>query len=185
MWSMKDHGKNQRKVREVNSTGRSDSCMISSAVTHRLTEMQAAIGRIQLTRLSKMVDARRRNAAIYKEVLGDLAAIEIPEPPWEFHHAYYKFYLLIRADRLRPGWSRDRLREEIVARGVPCFSGACPEIYLEQSFQEAGFAPSSPRPVSRDRGSRTLMLLVHPTLTENDVGQMATTVRSVIKAATA
>jgi len=185
MWSLKDHGKNYAKVQRPNPTAEFRYLHDSFGSNYRMTEMQAAIGRVQLTRLPEWVGARRRNAGIYTAALGKLPSVEIPMPPAGVYHSYYKFYLLVRPDRLRPGWSRDRLREEINARGVPCFSGACGEIYLEQSFQNAGFVPASPLVAGRERGSRTLMFLVHPTLTVDDVQWMADTARAVITQATA
>ena len=65
---------------------------------------------------------------------------------------------------MNPGWSRDRIMNAMVERGVPCFSGSCSEVYLERCFQDAGLAPARPLPVSRELGETTLMFLVHPTL---------------------
>jgi len=185
MWSLKDHGKSYAKVQQPNPTAEFRFLHDSFGSNYRMTEMQAAIGRVQLTRLTEWVDLRRRNAGIYTAALGNLPGVEIPSPPADTYHSYYKFYLLVRPDRLRPGCSRDRLRKEINARGVPCFSGTCAEIYLEQCFQKAGFGPASPLPASRERGLRTLMFLVHPTLKVDDVQWMADTARSAITQATA
>lgn len=67
-------------------------------------------------------------------------------------------------EALADGWDRDRIMNEVVARGVPCFSGSCSEVYLEKCFQDLGLAPAAPLPVARELGETSLMFLVHPTL---------------------
>jgi len=185
MWSFKDHGKKYRKVQHSNPSSAFRYLHDGFGSNYRMTEMQAAIGRVQLRRLTQWVETRRRNADIYRAALADVPCVEVPSPSADVRHAYYKFYLLVRDDRLRPGWSRDRLREDIIGRGVPCFTGACPEIYMEECFRKAGFGPAEPLRVSRERGARTLMLLTHPTLTEQHTAQMAEAVRSSLNLATA
>jgi dTDP-4-amino-4,6-dideoxygalactose transaminase len=83
---------------------------------------------------------------------------------------------------LRPGWNRDRIVEAINAEGVPCFTGSCSEIYLEQAFPTA-WRPKHPLPVARELGETSLMFLVHPTLTEEAIHATCTTVEKVMRAA--
>ena len=64
-----------------------------------------------------------------------------PEPPDDAQHAHYKHYCYVRPDFLRTGWTRDRIMAEITAKGVPCFSGSCSEIYLEKAFDTDGLRP--------------------------------------------
>jgi perosamine synthetase len=50
---------------------------------YRMTDVQAAIGREQLKRLPELVSRRRELAARYRELLGDVAALQLPhEPEW-------------------------------------------------------------------------------------------------------
>jgi dTDP-4-amino-4,6-dideoxygalactose transaminase len=134
-----------------------------------MTEVQAAIGRRQLERLPEWLSARRRNAAILAEGLRPLPLLRVPETPAHVGHAWYKFYAFVRSDRLARGWTRDRIMAAIADRGVPCFSGSCSEIYRERAFAERGLAPQRPRTVARALGATSLMLLVHPTLTPEDM----------------
>ena len=92
--------------------------------------------------------------------------------PAEVGHSYYKYYAFVRPERLKQGWSRDRIMAEINERGVPCLSGSCSEIYLEKAFSE-DMQPSRRLPVAQELGETSLMWLVHPTLSEDDVRWMA------------
>jgi dTDP-4-amino-4,6-dideoxygalactose transaminase len=92
-------------------------------------------------------------------------------------HSYYKYYCFVRQERLRSEWNRDRILEAIRREGIPCFSGSCSEIYLENVFPPH-LRPASRLPVARELGDTSLMLLVHPTLRDED---MVDTVRAIEK----
>jgi dTDP-4-amino-4,6-dideoxygalactose transaminase len=64
--------------------------------------------------------------------------------------------------------------------GVPAGCGSCSEIYLERAFQDAGLAPAEPCRTARQLGETSLMFVVHPTLSSEDVAWMGRTVRSVL-----
>jgi len=98
-------------------------------------------------------------------------------------HAWYKFYAFVQPEALAPGWSRDRILAEIAALGYPALSGSCSEIYLEKCFQDAGLAPAERLPVARQLGETSLMFLVHPTITPEQMASYAEVVRTVVKRA--
>lgn len=184
-WSFKDHGKSTALLDASKSLPVFRFVHDTIGTNYRMTEMQAAIGRIQLRKLSGWVERRRQNAATLAEALEDIDALRIPLPPGErSYHAYYKFYAFIRPEVLKPGWTRDRIVAEILDRGVPCGSGICPETYLEGAFQDTGFAPEQRLPVATELGETSLMFQVHPTLSSEDMRDMAGAVRVVLEKAT-
>ena len=183
-WSYKDHGKGWDSVHHTTHPGIFRWLHDSIGTNWRLTEMQAAIGRIQLTRLPEWINIRRQHAALLTHALSDCKLVTIPTPPVSQQHSYYKFYAFIQPDRLAQDWSRDRIVREIQARGVPCGVGSCSEIYLERAFQSLGLAPEKPCLVSRDLGERSLMFVVHPTLKEEHLMQMGQIIQQTLKAAT-
>lgn len=74
---------------------------------------------------------------------------------------------------------------EISARGVPCFAGSCSELYLERAFRDHGFGPRERLPIARELGETSLMFLVHPTLTTEDMQWMCDQIREVAREASA
>lgn len=185
-WSYKVHGKDYDKVNALgNVVGPAFQWLHESFGSNwRMTEMQAAIGRIQLSKLDQWVGQQRANVHALADRLSKLPALRVPLPGKEFSHAYYKCYTFIRAQRLKPDWGRDRLVSAINAAGVPCFSGSCSEVCREKAFTDAGFAPQQPLPVARELGETSLMFPVHPTLASDDIGRMAQTVEQVMGMAT-
>ena len=95
--------------------------------------------------------------------------------------AYYKFYAFLRPERLKDGWSRDRIIETARELGVPCQSGSCPEIYLERAFTDAAMGPSNRLPVARRLGETSLLLPVDPSLSAVDCVYMGNILRTVIE----
>jgi len=184
-WSYKDHGKGWDTVYNTEHAGVFRWLHASLGTNWRMTEMQGAIGRIQLRRLDEWVATRRRHAATLAAILERHRLVRVPEPPPHVHHAYYKFYAFLRPELLARGWTRDRIVRELQAEGIPCGCGSCAEIYLEQGIQDAGFTPAKPCFVSRQLGATSLMFPVHPTLEEEHITQMGQIVLRILDRAVA
>lgn len=169
MWSYKDHGKSWEAVYEREHPPGFRWLHESFGTNWRMTEMQAAIGRIQLQRMPEWT--RRRNIYSQKiwEVSCQLSGLRAPEVPDYIQHAAYKCYVFVEPDQLNSDWDRDRIMAEINSRGVPCFSGSCSEVYLEKAFEGTGLRPKERLPIARELGETSLMFLVHPTLTQDDI----------------
>lgn len=179
-WAYKDHGKSYDAVYHLEHPPGFRWLHETFGTNWRLTEMQAAIGRVQLRKLPQWLERRRRNATILTAYLRNLPALRVTEPPEHIGHAYYKYYAFVRPERLADGWSRDRIIAAITAEGVPCFSGSCSEIYLEKAFEVDGLRPAERLPVARELGATSLMFLVHPTLTDADMERTAQLVEGVL-----
>ncbi len=172
-WEFKDHGKSYRAVFERQHPPGFRWLHESFGSNYRLTEMQSAIGRVQLAKLEDWVETRRRNARTLFEALSGHPLLRVPFEADYARHAFYKFYVFVRPQRLVGGWSRERLIEEINGQGIRCLSGSCPEIYRERAFEAGPWAPAGRLPNARQLGETSLMLEVHPTLTRGTMGQRA------------
>ena len=184
-WSFKDHGKSWDAVYNRQHSTIFKLVHDSLGTNLRMTELQGAIGRLALQRLDGWVATRRRNAAILNERLAAVDGIEVPLPDVRFGHSYYKHYAYLTADRLISEDSRDEIVRSLHAEGIPCGSGLCCEIYLEKGLANAGLAPPDRLQNARELGARTLMFMVHPTLTVNDMNDTAASVEKVLRAAPA
>ncbi len=182
-WSYKEHGKCYPATQRRSPPGTFHWMHGSFGTNWRMTEMQAAIGRLALRRLPEWLRLRRRNAALLTRQLRGVAGLRLALPPDHVEHSYYKYYAFIEPERLRPGWSRDRILAALTAEGIPCGSGACPEIYLEKSFDGGSLRPFKRLPNARRLGETSLMLLVHPTLAEQDLLDTCTALKKVLREA--
>ncbi len=178
-WSFKDHGKSYDAVYQRQHPPGFRWLHESFGTNWRLTEAQAALGRVLLRKLPAQVELRRRHAAILQEGFATIPALRVSAPPAHVVHSYYKFYAYIRPERLRPGWNRDRICAAINAEGIPCFSGSCSEVYREKAFATA-MRPQRRLPVARELGETSLMFLVHPTLSDQDCADTVAAVEKVM-----
>ena len=184
IWSFKDHGKSRKLISSREKSPGFRWLHESFGSNFRLTELQSAIGRIQLRQLSSWSTRRTSNAMQLALALSDISIVRVPLTPDSIVHAWYKFYAFVCTDSLADGWSRDRILSEISCLGFPAYSGSCSEIYLEKCFQDRGLAPNYRLPVARLLGETSLMFLVHPTITSEQMASYASCIRSVLLRAT-
>jgi dTDP-4-amino-4,6-dideoxygalactose transaminase len=184
MWAYKDHGKSWDAIYNKEHPPGFRWLHESFGTNWRLTEMQSAIGRIQLKRMCEWKKKRNDNAALIEKELSKHHCIRLVEVPENIQHAQYKFYAFIKSDFLIEEWSRDRIVDEINALGVPCFQGSCSEVYLEKAFDNSEFRPEKSLPSAKDLGETSLMFLVHPTLTSKEMAKTCQVIDNVLSQAT-
>ena len=182
-WAIKDHGKSYDTVFNKQHAPGFRWLHESFGTNFRMTEMQAAIGRVQLAKLSEWRARRNSNVKSIIEVLTRHSCIRVPVPAADIEHAYYRLYAFVESAHLAPGWNRDRIMKELNDAGVPCFSGSCPEIYNEKAFDQDGLRPGNPLPNAKALGPQSLAFLVHPTLTEADMTLICSGLDQVLKLA--
>ena len=169
MWAYKDHGKSWEAVYEREHAPGFRWLHESFGTNWRMLEVQAVIGRIQLRRMQEWHAARLKNASRIWAQARQLPALRVPVLPVADVHAGYKCYVFVRPQALKASWSRDRILNEMVARGVPAFSGSCSEVYLEKAFEGTGWRPSLRLAHAKELGETSMMFLVHPTLTQQEI----------------
>lgn len=167
-WSFKDHGKSHEAVYNRENSEGFRWLHQSLGTNWRLTEMQSAMGRVLLKKLPRFGEMRRRNADLLMRSFAAIPGLRIAVPAPEITHSYYKYYAFVRPEKLREGWTRDRIIGALSAEGIPCFSGSCSEIYLESAFPPE-MRPRIRREAAQRLGETSLMFLVHPTLSESDM----------------
>jgi dTDP-4-amino-4,6-dideoxygalactose transaminase len=195
MWSFKDHGKSYEAVYERQHPAGFRWLHESFGTNWRMMEMQAVIGRIQLARMDTWSSARKANARAIWNICKSFSALRVPDVRCAScqgdcasmaaacEHAHYKCYVYVRPERLAAGWSRDRIIEAINAEGVPCYQGACSEVYLEKAFDGTGWRPEPRLPVAKELGKTSIMFLVHPNLTPIEITKTCEVIQQVMQQA--
>jgi len=209
MWSYKDHGKSYEAVYERQHPPGFRWVHESFGTNWRMMEMQAVIGRIQLKRMAVWTASRTRNAEAIWAACRKFEALRVPafgcsgcsgdgsrvKPGMTYEaglprcarydsqrcvHAHYKCYVYVKPEQLAPGWTRDRIVEAINAEGVPCYQGSCSEVYLEKAFDGTGWRPEPRLAVAKALGETSLMFLVHPTLTADEIQKTCHVIEQVM-----
>jgi dTDP-4-amino-4,6-dideoxygalactose transaminase len=161
-----------------------------------MLEIQAAIGRYQIKKMESWNLQRSYNAQFILNAVKSYKLVRVAEFKCnkscnkecfmenDCKHAYYKCYLYIEPKYLRKSWSRDRIIDEIKARNIPCFQGSCSEVYLEKAFDGTDFRPIKQLSIAKELGETSLMFLVHPSLTKENLDASVSIICEVLDQAT-
>lgn len=128
---------------------------------YRLCEIQAALGRSQLTRLDAFMDARRAVANRYSQLLADLPLTRPIKTDASSWHLY-----AIRMDPSQSNLTRKALFDHLRVREIEAHVHYIP-IHTQPYYRALGFKPDD-FPVSQEYYGTCLSLPIYPNLTADD-----------------
>lgn len=131
----------------------------------RMTSMQAAIGRVQLKKLDRFNEARRRNARELSEQLSKVPGIEVPYEDSRVKHVYHQY--VIRVNDKYP-FTRDELKEYLKDQGIGTAVHYPLAVFQQPLYRRLGY-PQGICPNAVEASKRVLSLPVHPALTPEDL----------------
>jgi dTDP-4-amino-4,6-dideoxygalactose transaminase len=138
--------------------------------TSRLNTVNAAIGRVQLRRLDKWNEARRRMANLYRRELEGAAGVELPPTEKPSQTSVYHLFV-IRSD------NRDQLASHLEKNGVEAAIHYPIPIHLQTPYRtKYGYSEGS-FPIAEKLAGRVLSLPIHPAITEEEVQTVSRLVR--------
>jgi hypothetical protein len=182
-WSFKDHGRDFNAALKKKHPFGFKWLVKTFGTNYRMTELQAAIGRIMLRKLDSWVRKRRMLAGVLNEEFSKIQGLRVFIPEKRFYHSYYKYYAQIRPEALKKGWTRNRILQELAKQGILCSVGLCHEVYLEEAFRK--LMPFQKRlPVAKRFGEAAIMFPLHPNLTKADMRYIARKMQEVMRKAT-
>ena len=185
IWSFKDHGKDWDAIFNKPHPPGFRWIHESFGTNWRMTEIQAAIGRLQLRKLPAWQKTRSRYARqiwkaanesniFFSPKLKCHNCLEDCERKDFCAHAAYKCYIFLRYDQIE--------KEEVIFKinelGVPCFSGICSEVYLEKAFKNSGLTPKFRLQNAKRLGETSLMFLCHPTLKQEEIDKTCDVIKN-------
>ncbi len=181
MFSYKDHGKSKIVNSVIRDGFRWSHNSFGS--NYRMTEMQAVIGSIQLKKLPHWLKLRLNNASKIWLTASKYKSLIVPEIPHYIVHSAYKAYIEVDESLLNNNWNASKIRDEINNNGVPCFSGSCPEVYLEKAFDNKDFKPKKRLKNAKSLSGKTLMFLTHPSLSRYEMDKFCSILDKIMQQA--
>ncbi len=168
LWSLKDIGKDYdsvfNKYHEEGFRWFHDHI----GTNMRMTEMQAAIGIVQLKKLDKMVNKRNYNSNKILNIASKFECFRYYKIPSNIIFAAYRCYIFVNNKFLKKNWSRKKIIIELNKLGINCKSGSCPEIYREKAFKKLGYNKISLKNAKK-LGRESIAFEVHPTITKKEI----------------
>jgi dTDP-4-amino-4,6-dideoxygalactose transaminase len=181
VWSFKDHGKNYDTVYNKEHPPGFRWLHEDHGTNARLTEIQSAIGRLQLRKLDSWIDKRTKLANIFNDGFKNIDGLRIALSPEHIKHAYYKYYVFVENEKLKDGKNRDFIMNTLNEMGTPCYSGSCSEVYKEKAFDKLFPNGHTALPVAKELAETSLMFLVHPTIDQEDIYTIVDQTKSIMK----
>ncbi len=180
--SFKDHGKSFTKLEKKDLKQGYKYIHDNLGSNFRITEMQSAIGRIQLRKLHVWTKIRTKNALLLHNYLYKNPLIRAPFPQKDIVHGWYKFNCFINKEFLKDDWSREKIINAIIDRGYPALQGGCSELYLEKCFSSLSKTQKKLL-IAKELGETNITFLVHPTIDEEVMRAYALNILEILNLA--
>ncbi|GAA0450153.1 aminotransferase DegT [Paractinoplanes deccanensis] len=171
---LREHGMNVSAADRHASAQPVLEAYLETAYNYRMTDIQAAVGLVQLGRLPGLVADRRAKAARYQELLADIDGLVPVRDPAYGQTNYQSFWVLINPSY---GTSRDDVLAELARRGVSARRGIM-AAHLEPAYEGVEHAPL---PVTERITRDSLILPLHHALTTDDQDHIVGVLRDLAR----
>jgi dTDP-4-amino-4,6-dideoxygalactose transaminase len=138
----------------------------------RLDAIQAAVLRIKLKRLQDWNQSRRKNAALYTEMLQEVSGITLPVEAG-FAESVYHLYVIL-AD------NRDGLQEFLSEKGIATGLHYPLPLHLQKAYTRLGYVKGD-FPAAESAAERLLSLPMYPELTAEQIHYVCSSIREYLK----
>jgi dTDP-4-amino-4,6-dideoxygalactose transaminase len=132
---------------------------------YRMTDIQAAVGRVQLRRVPEFLAERRRLASQYTQALCGIAGLLPPFVPGDTRPNYQSYAVRVTPDYLL---DRDDLMQKLLDVGISTRRG------IMNAHQEAPYQGGAQRPLPHSENARdsVLLLPLFPGLSSEELGRV-------------
>lgn len=137
----------------------------------RMDGIQGAVLEIKLRGIDAATAKRRKNAARYHELLGGLESIVLPQETKHCQHVYHIY-------PIRVG-NRDRMLDAMGQAGIGCSIHYPIPLHLQKAYRQLGYTHGS-FPIAERCASELLSLPMYPELTDSQISEVATTLKSIL-----
>lgn len=140
---------------------------------YRMTDLQAAVGLVQLERLDEMLTEREALAALYHEELAELDWLQLPRPPSDNRHGWQSFVAVLGRDS---PIERDELMARLQQRGVSARPGthAVPSLSV---YRQRFVDEPEQFPVAQLLHHRAMAIPLHNRMSPDDVAYVGQAIR--------
>lgn len=167
---LREHGMSLSAAARHGATGAVIEQYLETGYNYRMTDIQAAVGLVQLGRLDAIVARRRELGQRYRGLLADLPSLMVVGDPPYGTTSYQSFWVVLPDDF--PG-SRNDLMARMAGEGISTRRGIMAS-HLEPAF--AGH-PHGPLPVTERLTSRSILLPLFHQMTNEDQDRVVRVLR--------
>lgn len=132
---------------------------------YRMTDIQGAVGLVQLSKLDRFITERHKWAEFYTEELADLTWLHTPFVPEGYRHGWQAYICYI--DESKSPMSRNEVMEILQSKGIGTRPGTHAVHMLGLYKQKFGISPDD-YPIARDCDKYTMAIPLHNRMTPED-----------------
>lgn len=132
---------------------------------YRMTDLQGAVGLVQLSKLDEFIAGRQRWADFYTQELAGIPWLRTPRTPEGYHHGWQSYVCYIDEDRAP--LPRNKIMELLQAQGISTRPGTHAVHMLAYYRHKYGLSPEA-FPCARDCDSYTMAIPLHNRMTAED-----------------
>jgi dTDP-4-amino-4,6-dideoxygalactose transaminase len=148
--------------------------IVAPGFKYNLTDLAAAIGRVQLAKAERFLQMRKRIARVYLEGLSGLDFLSLPAETEG--HGWHLFIIMINEERLAIG--RDGFIEELEQRGIGSSVHFIP-LHLMSYYRERYRLRPEDFPVAFECSRSCISLPLFATLTEREAERVVEAVADI------
>ena len=152
---IRDHGQQEKYIHEI------------EGYNGRLDAIQAGVLRIKLKRLRAWTEARRKNAAMYNEILSDTAGLTIVKEAQSAESVYHLYVILVE--------KRDELQKYLGDKGIATGLHYPLPLHLQKAYSHLGYKEGD-FPVTEHVAARLISLPMFPELTADQIEYVAASI---------
>ena len=173
---MRLHGMSQDAWKRYSAQGSWRYEVLEAGFKYNLTDIQAALGLVQLAKCDAMWRRRAAIAERYNQGLSSLDAYRIPQVASEIQHAWHLYVMLVDPVVLRI--HRDQVIEELRGRGIGTAVHFIP-LHLHPYYQRVwGYRPGQ-FPVAESYFERCISLPIYPGMSDGDVDRVVESLKDI------
>jgi dTDP-4-amino-4,6-dideoxygalactose transaminase len=143
---------------------------------YRMTDLQGAIGLVQLAKLDRFIDERAAAAAYYRRELASVEWLRTPYEPNAGRHAWQAFVTYV--DPARAPRPRNEIMELLQARGIATRPGTHAVHMLRYYRDRFGLSPDD-YPASRDCDANSMAIPLHNRMAADDYAYVVAALRAL------
>jgi len=166
---MRLHGMSRDAWKRYRADGNWRYEIIEAGYKYNLTDLQAALGLVQLARCKELWKSRARIAQKYTHALAPMEAYHTLPVASDVQHAWHLYVVLVDPSKLRI--HRDQVIEELRERGIGTAVHFIP-LHLHRYYREKWGYRTGDFPIAEEYFDRCISLPIYPGMTDEDVTQV-------------
>lgn len=168
--------------RSMRNQGRDEEekwlCHKMLGYNYRMSELNAALGVVQMERIEEILSKRQRAADLYNKRLSKIKKIKIPHTAFNVKISWF-VYVIRLDDKLFSHKERDNIILELKNRGIAC-SNYFPPIHLQPFYKEQFSFKEGDFPITENISALTIALPFYNNLTEEQINYICDSLEEII-----